>query len=159
MGRTLRVRALTRSRFAQAFPLVQAIAPGIALKEWLDYARAIGASSRGGVVSAEGNDGYIYGLFCYAVENDLRHGKTLAVTNMVVLDMIDSQGVAAALAAAMERIARQKSCGYTLVTLPHRNGAGAGGAGVLIGPPALAGHQIESVRLAMRIGKGARANR
>lgn len=146
MGRPLSVRTLNVKQIGQAFPLVRAIVPELTLENWLSYAQAItnpDGSERGGVVAAQDEHGYIFGLFCYKLQHDICHGRTLMVENMVALDMVDRHGAMEALMGALERIARQKRCQYVHIALPYK----AIGQSSFLRPLRDAGHEIEGIRL------------
>jgi hypothetical protein len=154
MSRALQVRSLGVGQVNQAFPLVQAVVPGVTLENWLAYTRALlGArnAGQGGVIAAHDGDGYIYGLFCHKIENDLRHGPTLAIEHMVVLDMVDRKGAIEALMVAIDKLARQRGCRFVHVALPQKVVALAETDGSFLGPLRLAGHEVDSVRLCKRV--------
>lgn len=155
MGKAFFVQSLTENQLSQAYPLIQAVAPKLALQDWLAYGRSLCASNParpGGVAAAFGGDGYIYGVLSYWTEADLRHGPTLIVDNMVALDLIDRNGVIDALIGASDRIARQHGCNFVHVILsPARDGAGEYGDS-LIAPLRRAGHEVDGVRLCRHIG-------
>ena len=46
-------------------------------------------SGAGGIVSAQGEDGYIYGQVCYRVAPALQLNRTLVVEHFVALDLFD----------------------------------------------------------------------
>lgn len=154
MGRPLSVRTLTAKQIAQAFPLVRAIVPDLTLENWLDYAKAIAKADgmeRGGVVAAQDERGYIFGLFCYKIQYDICHGRTLAIENMVALDMVDRSGAMEALMGALDRIARQKGCQYVHIALPYKTI----GHRSFLRPLREAGHEIDNIRLCKPVHKTA----
>lgn len=134
-------KPLGRRQIDQAYPLVCAIAPGLGVDRWRAFAAAlldsatVGGSRKGGGKSGAGTDGlpaprgimtvqnaqgYMHGLFSYAVEAQLIHGRTLCVDNFVVLDLFDVAGPAETLLQAMEGLARQLGCTAIHTTLPER---------------------------------------
>lgn len=102
----------------QAFPLVQLAAPGLTLDRWRAYAAALVGAGNGhghrpqpqGIVTAQDAKGYIHGLFCYAVQDDLSLGRALGVQHFVVGSLFDPRGVADTLLDCMESIARELEC-------------------------------------------------
>jgi hypothetical protein len=154
MGRNFTVRSLAANELSQAFPLVQAVAPEVTLDGWLQYADAVfakGQSELGGIMSAYGQDGYIYGLFSFKIEHDLRYGRVLAVSNLVVLDLVDRHGARQALIGAIDRLAQQHVCDHSYVTVPHRGGAVAGADIAMMDCLRLAGLEVSSLSLSKRM--------
>lgn len=136
-------KPLGRRQIDQAYPLVCAIAPGLGIDQWRAFAAALldsatmGSSSKGGngggggagtdglpaargIMTVQNAQGYMHGLFSYAVEPQLLHGRTLCVDNFVVLDLFDIAGPAETLLQAMEGLARQLGCTAIHTTLPER---------------------------------------
>lgn len=127
MGRTLSIRSLTLAQLSQAFPLARAAAPELTLDVWLAYVRTLGGAAHegsGGVVGALGEDGYIYGLFCYErrCESSVPD-RILAVEQLVVLDIVDPAGTLNALLGAIDRIAARANCRRIHLALPARQAA------------------------------------
>ena len=106
----------------QAFPLVSTIAPELGREQWSAFARgmldATGDPPRG-IVSLQNRRGYITGLFTWAVEPHLRHGRTLTVANFVVLDLFNPDAAADQLIREMETIARLNGCTAIHTELPE----------------------------------------
>jgi len=152
MGRTYHVRSLTSDQLSQAFPLVQAIAPGILLGDWLDYARsfALERDERAGITTAQSNDGYIYGLFCHQVECDLRYRRKLTIENFVVLDLVDHRGAVDVLLGAIDVLAQLNECGYIRVTLPHTVISSDDTGSTVLRPLRESGHTIGGIFLCKR---------
>lgn len=130
-------KPLGRRQIDQAYPLVCAIAPGLEVDQWRAFAAAVldsatpsgkgGGASGGsgrpadrGIMTVQNAQGYMHGLFSYAAEPHLLHGRTLCVDNFVVLDLFDVAGVAEALLRAMEGLARRLGCTAIHTTLPDR---------------------------------------
>ncbi|KAA0592225.1 phage tail protein X [Azospirillum lipoferum] len=130
-------KPLGRRQIDQAYPLVCAIAPGLGVDQWRAFAAALLDSATGsgsgkgtvegagrpadrGIMTVQNAQGYMHGLFSYAAEPHLLHGRTLCVDNFVVLDLFDVAGVAEALLRAMEGLARQLGCAAIHTTLPDR---------------------------------------
>lgn len=136
-------KPLGRRQIDQAYPLVCAIAPGLGVDQWRAFAAAlldsatVGSSPKGGdgggggagtdglpaargIMTVQNAQGYMHGLFSYAVEAQLLHGRTLCVDNFVVLDLFDVAGPAETLLQAMEGLARRLGCAAIHTTLPER---------------------------------------
>jgi hypothetical protein len=118
-------KPLGRRQIDQAYPLVCVIAPGLAVEQWRAFAAALletgGAStSRSGIMTVQNARGYLHGLFSYAIEEHLRHGRVMSVDNFVVLDLFDVPGVTGTLLQAMDGLARGLGCAAIHTTLPER---------------------------------------
>lgn len=130
-------KPLGRRQIDQAYPLVCAIAPGLGVDQWRAFAAAVLDSATGGgkgggtaggngmpanrgIMTVQNAQGYMHGLFSYAAEPHLLHGRALCVDNFVVLDLFDVAGVAEALLRAMEGLARRLGCAAIHTTLPDR---------------------------------------
>ncbi|PWC83423.1 hypothetical protein TSH100_20625 [Azospirillum sp. TSH100] len=125
-------KPLGRRQIDQAYPLVCAIAPGLGVGQWRAFAAAVldgatmggsekdGSPASRGIMTVQNAQGYLHGLFSYAAEPHLLHGRTLCVDNFVVLDLFDVAGVAEALLRAMEGVARRLGCAAIHTTLPDR---------------------------------------
>ncbi len=116
---------LTGDRVAQAFPVVREIAADLTLEAWSAFARATvegGADSEwpSGVIVAD-LDGYIRGLFTYRVTPDLRHGRTLVVSNFAVLHMVARKTLADALLDAVGELARRHRCAAVHAAVPAQS--------------------------------------
>ncbi|PWC33648.1 hypothetical protein TSO352_24885 [Azospirillum sp. TSO35-2] len=119
-------KPLGRRQIDQAYPLVRAIAPGLTVEQWRAFAAAVlddgGApAARAGIMTIQNAQGYLHGLFSYAIEPDLRHGRVMNVDNFVVLDLFDTVGVAGALLRAMDGLARRLGCAAIHTILPERH--------------------------------------
>lgn len=126
-------KPLGRGQIDQAYPLVCAMAPGLGIDQWRAFAAALldsatvgssagkdGLPAARGIMTVQNAQGYMHGLFSYAVEPQLLHGRTLCVDNFVVLDLFDVAGPAETLLQAMEVLARQLGCTAIHTTLPER---------------------------------------
>ncbi|CAO3418340.1 hypothetical protein [Azospirillum endophyticum] len=123
-------KPLGRRQIDQAYPLVCAIAPGLGVDQWRAFAAALlddatrsggsGLPADRGIMTVQNAQGYMHGLFSYAVEPQLFHGRTLSVDNFIVLDLFDVAGIAGTLLQAMEGLARRLGCTAIHTTLPER---------------------------------------
>ncbi len=123
------VKPLGRRQIDQAYPLLCVIAPGLAVEQWRAFAAAVldtngeagGAPARRtGIMTVQNARGYLHGLFSYAIEEHLRHGRVMSVENFVVLDLFDVPGVTGTLLRAMDGLARGLGCAAIHTTLPER---------------------------------------
>ncbi len=106
---------LSRDRIAQAFPVVRETAGDLTLQSWSEFARPLVAHDGDpewpvGIIVAD-LDGYIRGLFTYQVVPDLRHRRTLVISNLVVLHMVARKNLADALLDSVRDLARRHRCG------------------------------------------------
>ncbi|MCG5243856.1 hypothetical protein ACIU1J_12940 [Azospirillum doebereinerae] len=122
-------KPLGRRQIDQAYPLVCVAAPGLAVEQWRAFAAAVldiggeagGAPApRTGIMTVQNARGYLHGLFSYAIEEHLRHGRVMTVDNFVVLDLFDVPGVAGTLLDAMDGLARGLGCAAIHTALPER---------------------------------------
>ncbi|HYD30223.1 MAG TPA: hypothetical protein VEB64_05120 [Azospirillaceae bacterium] len=157
------VKPLGRRQIDQAFPVVSACSPGIGVERWRAFAAAVipaadleaapssphaivmaddspATPAPTGIITAQSDRGYIHGLFSYAVEPDLRHGRVLTADNFVVLDLVDPDAPATVLLKAMEHLARRLGCGAIHASLPE-------GAAPMLNRLHHAGHHPEARRL------------
>jgi hypothetical protein len=146
--RSLEIRPLTPERVAQAFPLIQIAFPAVSLEDWRNFAappaRAQGQAD-GGIITVISEQGYIVGLCCYRVAQDLRHGAVLLANHFLILDLFDQQAVVRALADAVESLARERRCTAIHTSLPETVVKGADDWLVRI--LRSRGHRVESVRM------------
>ena len=154
-------KPLGQRQIDQAYPLVRAVAPDLPVERWRAFAAAlIGTldtpAPPTGIMTVQNARGYLHGLFSYAIEEHLRHGRILAVENFVVLDLFDTSGPAEALLRSMEVLARGLGCTAIHTTLPE-------GAAGRPDTPLLAcfrneGHRTETLRMCKPLD-GANDNR
>jgi len=123
-------KPLGRRQIDQAYPLVCVAAPGLAVEQWRAFAAAVldingeagGAPApRTGIMTVQNARGYLHGLFSYAIEEHLRHGRVMTVDNFVVLDLFDVTGVAGTLLDAMDVLARRLGCSAIHTALPEHS--------------------------------------
>lgn len=112
-------KPLGQRQIDQAYPLVRAVAPDLGVEQWRAFAAAFLArrEAPGGIMTVQNARGYIHGLYAFTVEQSLRHGRILAVTNVVVLDLFDMTGPAETLLRSMEGLARGHGCSAIHTTL------------------------------------------
>lgn len=114
MKRTFQVKPLEPCRVDATFPIAQAAVPGLTLERWRRFAANAAspdaAAAASGIMVVENERGYIQGFCTYRVQRDMRLGTVFAVDDLIALDLIDSQPVAAALVDALETRARELGC-------------------------------------------------
>lgn len=106
----------------QAYPIIHAQYPNLAIADWRRYAHRLIESDGPirGVMTAQ-HGGYIRGLFCHWPECSLRHGELLVVENFTVMDLFYPKGAAFTLIKAMEAMAERFKCRAIHTLLPdHR---------------------------------------
>ena len=154
MAKIFHVRSVTASQIRQAFPLIRLMESHLTLESWVRYAEALcrrQSGGTGGIVSAQGEDGYIYGLFCYSVAPASQPSRTLAVEHFVALDLFDGSAVIRALIDAIERIAHDHHCAQVQLALPRARIELGKKDGSLHGSFVRAGYEVDSVRLCKRL--------
>ncbi|WP_448203693.1 hypothetical protein [Azospirillum sp. sgz302134] len=166
-------KPLGQRQIDQAYPLVRAIAPDLAVEQWRAFAAALIGSvdtpapsadtmpadtKPTGIMTVQNARGYLHGLFSYAIEEHLRHGRILAVENFVVLDLFDATGPAEALLHAMDVLARGLGCTAIHTTLPEGLAGRAGSQNSLLSCFRNEGHRMETLRLCKPL-EGANDNR
>lgn len=151
--RELRLVPLTPERVDQAYPLIQAVYPGVTPEGWHAYARRIldrggaeegGAAEEGGIATLQDPRGLIAGLFVYRIRRDLDHGRTLVADDVVALDIVRPDAVAEHLADALEEVARQHGCHavHTAVACGREADDHP-----LVSPMRALGHRVERLQL------------
>ncbi|BBK35429.1 hypothetical protein STAQ_05070 [Allostella sp. ATCC 35155] len=118
MQDSYRVVPLTRAHVLPAYPLVHAYRPELSLAAWrVESNRHVAGSarSRRGAFVAESDQGYLTGVALHRVGSD-----SLEVECFAVLALIDAFGIAGALLARLEEVARAAGCGAVRVLLPCR---------------------------------------
>lgn len=153
------VKPLGEGKVLQAYPLVQSAVPHLTLEQWLDYVRSINdrqSSEPGcaGVMSAETRDGYIYGLYCHAVEQDIHHGRVLKVRNFVAADLYSTSGIVDRLVNSIVTVARDSGCSAVHVDLPDTPSRTPRPAEGVVNLFKDAGFRVESVALCRPVDKG-----
>ncbi|TAD88463.1 MAG: hypothetical protein EAZ99_13770 [Alphaproteobacteria bacterium] len=122
MTRAVTTALLEAGQIAQVFPLVRARLPGIDLPRWRRHAstrvRKVEAEGRParpspirqGIVVAWSERGYACGLAEFRIHNDLGHGRTLAVDQVMAIDLLDPAVVVHALVRDLRVIAAENGC-------------------------------------------------
>jgi hypothetical protein len=158
MTRKYLVKPLGDDQALQAYPLVQSASPLLTLEQWLDYVRNLCQEGEddplaGGVMSVQNPEGYIYGIYCHEVENDIQHGKVLKVSNFVAANLYDSTSVMDGLIKSIASIARDRGCAAVHVDLPEEAEHVSRPAEGVVSQFKGAGYQVESVALCRPVRK------
>jgi len=177
MNDTYVAKPLARRQIDQAFPVVQTIAPDLGVERWRAFAAAVlaaaeletgdtpparstgqGVEPRGvmaepcGIMTVQNARGYIHGLFSYAVEENLRHGRVLEIDNFIVLDLFDLAGAAEELLRAMDVLAGELGCMAIHTNLPDDYSSLPEYCNWLLTCFREAGHAVETLRLCKQVG-------
>lgn len=150
MERRFTVKPLPASRIDTVFPLVQAAMPGLTLAHWRQFAAnaatPTGSATSPGILVVENERGYIQGFCTFRVQHDLRHGTIIAVDDLVALDLVNGEAVAAALVQALEERARRLGCGAVQLHVDEEPQA-RHAAPTLCEYLKRQGHVVEAIRL------------
>jgi hypothetical protein len=96
------------------YPLVREAVPGLALRDWVKYARPVTnprRAAREGIVAVRRVPWPLpCGLFLYRRDKDLGYGPILAAEYFVALDVLDPAPVVRALAEEMDALAQRLGC-------------------------------------------------
>ena len=95
-----------------AFALINLHHPEVTLELWRDFVRRAGRRPRhrGGLVAISDRRGYVHAVFAYHVNNDLRSGTALRVSD-VVMGRLPGGNLPAAILACVEALARELRTG------------------------------------------------
>lgn len=152
------IKPLGEGKVLQAYPLVQSAVPHLTMEQWLEYVRSISEQRDGepccaGVMSAENGDGYIYGLYCHAVEPDIHHGRVLKVRNFVAANLYDSAGIIDRLMDSIVSVARDNGCTAVHVDLPDNTRRGPEPVESVVSMFKGAGFRVESIAMCRSLEK------
>jgi hypothetical protein len=146
-------KELTGGQVAQAFPLIQSVAPHLTLEQWNCFVDLVTNLAGGvqhpqaGIMTIQNNRGYIQGLFSYTVEANLNHGRVLSIDNFVAFDLVDRDKAIEAMFGAMDDIAYGLGCHAIHVHLPESLTAPPRGRKGLLRVFEEADHRVETVGL------------
>ena len=156
MSRHYHVRPLAESEFARAYPLIRAVAPELSLNAWLGFARVFTVSEttpEGGIISAQDDGAYIYGLCCYMVLPHLCNRRSLIVEPIVALHVVDPLGPIEALLEALEPIARRLGCESIQLVLPRSEGSEIESDHPSFDVFRAAGYELDGIKLSRRLAQ------
>lgn len=140
----------------QAFPVVRTVLPDLGVERWrafaaalIDRAQDVGKANLPytGIMTVQNELGYIHGLFSYAMEEHLNHGRILSVDNFIVHDLFNLAGATAALLRAMEGIARGIGCTAIHTNLPQTYAGSVNYCSPVLNCFREDGHTLETLRL------------
>ncbi len=160
-------KPLGKRQIDQAFPVVHAILPDLGVERWRAFAAAVldraqvaddARVPRTGIMTVQNERGYIHGLFSYATEENLHHGRILSVDNFIVHDLFNLSGAAAVLLHAMDGIARGLGCSAIHTNLPPAYSTSANDCNPVLNCFREGGHALETLRLCKPLD-GANDNR
>jgi hypothetical protein len=117
-------KPLDPSRIDQAFPLVQA---GCGLTDrhaWRDFAHRLLAQAESGIRIAEGDHGYLQGLYAYRRLPHPRHGQVFQVDLFLALGLFDPQATMDCLLMDMDEAAALLGCSAVHLHVPQRESEG-----------------------------------
>jgi len=149
-------KPLQKRQIDQAFPVVRAILPELAVERWRAFAAALLDRAQGapaasvspaGIMTVQNERGYIHGLFSYSAHEHLHHGRILTVENFVVLDLFNLSGAAAELLRAMDTVARGLGCSAIHTNLPDSFSNLPDYCGTVLSYFRDQGHAVETLRL------------
>lgn len=105
---------------SRAYSLIQASGNSTCAVEWLRRCLAGGNEEAGiGVIAVEDRNGYVRGLMCYRVTDDLVQGRTFDVVHMVLPGLVRQLRAFQALVDAANEFARKYSCFHIRIALPE----------------------------------------
>ena len=108
------VKPLTSEQIPQAFALVSIFDECLSQDAWCEYAAAVvektGNGPGCGIMTAQSEEGYIYGLSVHHLKNELLRGRVLEIENFVVADLIGAKTATGLLLESLESIARAQQC-------------------------------------------------
>jgi hypothetical protein len=140
----LLTQRLEPQQLLQAYPVVRAAAPDLALSEWLAFARrhvGRGAAQERGIVTVQNTRRYILGLFTFRVVGDLCIKRVLQVENVIALGVGEPTPVVEALIRAAESVARERQCAAVHTILRLEEGTMLAGLNRLHAAFHRAGHE------------------
>ena len=122
--------------------------PALELDDWRAYAGALldQEEDQGGIVAIQ-SKGYINGLFSYGVRPQLACHKVLIVETIVVLDLVNTAGVAGALLQAVDALANRLGAEAIHALVPSGQSRPTGYADWLSGQFQTAGYRCEAAAL------------
>ncbi|NBC32415.1 MAG: hypothetical protein GVY13_07040 [Alphaproteobacteria bacterium] len=140
----------------QAYPIVQSIMPDLDVNVWREFAEQVGArpEDQAGIITVQ-NQGYIHGLFSYAVEPHLIHERLLLIDNFFVLDLFNPGAVANALIDAIDGLAARLCCRAIQTALPKPASEAAAPQDWVLDHFRRRGHVLENMTLCKELPKSA----
>lgn len=102
-----------------AYPLVQMFDPGVALQDWLAFARRLARRKpeQNGLMTVRDRRGVMHALFAYAVEQDRRSNACLRVTDLIV-GRLPGAEVNEKVLSGVQELADRFACKVVLIDVP-----------------------------------------
>jgi len=112
MARLFTTFALSSLEVMLAYPLVNAALPDVDLGRWREFAESMssGYPDSRGLLGMRGGGDYLCGVMVYRADQDLRHGRVLAINLFVALDLINQVSALRTLLDVAEAKARELKC-------------------------------------------------
>ncbi|TAK47672.1 MAG: hypothetical protein EPO23_11680 [Xanthobacteraceae bacterium] len=112
-----------------AYPLVRLFDPAISLDSWLAFARRWSRQSaeRGGLMAIRDRRGYLHALFTYRIEHNLRFGKFLRVSD-VIMGQLPGASLNRSILDTATRLAGRTGCAAIVIEPAHDTATTAPGA-------------------------------
>jgi hypothetical protein len=108
------VESIAAADIRPLFPLVRAVEPGLLWPQWDRYARRVARSGprakEGIVVARRRGHAMPCGAVCYRLDRDLRLGSVLTAEHFIAVDLLYPHAVLAALAMALDELAKRFGC-------------------------------------------------
>jgi len=121
-------RPLRPAQVMQAYPLVQALDPGLSRDEWRAFAAEICDARPGtevsGIMTLQTVVGYIHGMFVHRLQRDLRQGLQLQVDHLITFELPGRLSALHAALRVIEQLAREQGCDAVNVNMPTRASVG-----------------------------------
>lgn len=132
MSDTYQARPLTSQTADMTFPLVQMAQSGLTYQRWREFVSEFcinlaPVSGRGcdnilwlrprGIIVIANERGYIHGLFCYHLRDDIANGQVLHVDNVMAIEIVSRPYVLDEMRRAMRRLVNDLKCECLEVSL------------------------------------------
>jgi hypothetical protein len=119
--RRFAAQRLGPERADAAYPLARIAAPALTVERWRGLVASLdggGAPGGTGILLAEDQHRYIYGLCTFHACLDLRQGEQVLNAELIVPDLVDPRPVAGVLLAAIYGLAEGNDCRAVVLHLP-----------------------------------------
>lgn len=114
------VRRVAPDDMALAYPLARLCQARASLSDWQRYGASLagkGGQVGGGILGARDTRGYFHGLCTFMPLPELA-GRRLAVSHVVLAELVDSGAIITGLAGVLETLAVELDCGVIGLELP-----------------------------------------
>lgn len=155
MDETLVPRLLDRATIDQAFPLVHALVPAITHDRWVRFARpqvqSRSADWPRGLMTIQNPSGYILGLFCFDVRDDLQQSRVLCIDNMIVPNIPGREAIWSAIVDTADNLAKMNGCGAIRAGFADELDPAASDRAWIVAALGKSGYLLEGVRACKRL--------